>query len=127
LNLESRGVVQFHFDGKPDWDNRCFIFVSKNWIGDLRETEEMKPEWFQISKIPFKDMWEDDPIWVPDVLSGGTVNYKFFFTSTGKMINYDKIKEPFIDITDKIANPVTQLISLSSNSGGSCDLEGNCE
>jgi hypothetical protein len=28
----------------------------------------MKPEWFDIEKIPYDKMWDDDIIWLPRVL-----------------------------------------------------------
>jgi hypothetical protein len=28
----------------------------------------MKPEWFNIKNIPYDKMWEDDKIWLPEIL-----------------------------------------------------------
>ncbi|THU80652.1 hypothetical protein K435DRAFT_695245 [Dendrothele bispora CBS 962.96] len=35
---------------------------------DVRETDEMRPEWFDIDKIPYDKMWEDDVFWMPMLL-----------------------------------------------------------
>jgi len=45
------------------------------------ETEEMLPKWFDIEAIPFSEMWEDDPIWLPRLLNGEQdIEYRFIFT-----------------------------------------------
>lgn len=31
---------------------------------------EMCPRWFENSKVPFENMWPDDYMWYPDMLSG---------------------------------------------------------
>jgi 8-oxo-dGTP diphosphatase/2-hydroxy-dATP diphosphatase len=33
------------------------------------ETEEMKPEWFSLDKIPYEQMWESDEEWLKRVLN----------------------------------------------------------
>lgn len=37
--LKFRGILEFHFDGKDEWNNRCHVFVSNQWTGNLEETE----------------------------------------------------------------------------------------
>jgi len=34
----------------------------------VKETEEMKPEWFSIDEIPYDKMWDDDSYWMPRIL-----------------------------------------------------------
>ena len=69
--LENRGVVEFVFENKPDWDNSCTIFVTTDVSGEPVETEEMRPQWYALDKIPLNEMWEDDAVWLMDVLHGG--------------------------------------------------------
>lgn len=90
--LEPRGIVEFVFEGKPEWDNECHVFVATSVEGEARETEEMKPHWFAIEDVPYDDMWDDDAIWLPAVLAGGAVNKRFYFTSDGKMIRHEELR-----------------------------------
>lgn len=30
----------------------------------------MRPQWFDIADIPYEQMWEDDKIWLPELLKG---------------------------------------------------------
>jgi hypothetical protein len=43
------------------------------------ETEEMQPKWFDLSKIPYESMWEDDAIWLRNVIADEEVEYEFIF------------------------------------------------
>lgn len=81
--MEARGVLHFHWFWKSDWDQDVHIFVSRGYTGDIKETEEMKPEWFDTDKIPFDAMWEDDPYWLPRVIDGESVEFEFYFGEDG--------------------------------------------
>lgn len=59
--------------------NKVHVFISEQWEGHPTETEEMKPEWFKISEIPYDNMWVDDRYWLPDVLAGRTLTADFSF------------------------------------------------
>ena len=41
----------------------------------------MIPQWFNISDIPFKDMWPDDIFWFPHMLDG--LMFRGFFLLDG--------------------------------------------
>lgn len=90
-DVEQRGVIEFWFPEKSEWDQACSIFVATTFSGEPTESEEMKPAWYELGELPFGDMWEDDPIWLPDVLTGGRVNLRFYFDETGKMKGYEEI------------------------------------
>jgi len=88
VGLEPRGIIEFRFGGKPDWDQECHIFVARGIEDEPRETEEMKPEWFPIKDLPFGKMWESDSLWLPGLLAGGTVKMRFEFDGEGKMLGW---------------------------------------
>jgi hypothetical protein len=67
-----------------------FLQYLSDFVGEPQETEEMLPSWYDVKKIPYEKMWEDDSIWIPEMLRGENVNYHFKFTHEGKMISYDK-------------------------------------
>lgn len=90
-SLESRGVLHFHWSEKPDWDQDVNLFVSHGFTGEARETEEMKPQWFDIGTLPFDAMWEDDPYWLPRVIDGETVEFEFYFGEDGSIEEYTEI------------------------------------
>lgn len=77
-NLEKVGIIDFEFQGNPQI-LEVHIFKSDSFLGDPTESEEMKPQWFDINEIPFKEMWPDDIYWIPLFLSGKKFKGKFLF------------------------------------------------
>lgn len=68
-------------------DMKVHVYLCKEWEGEPTETEEMAPKWFNISEIPYNDMWEDDSIWLPFVLRGDKVKTTCTFTPSNKLVN----------------------------------------
>jgi hypothetical protein len=48
---------------------KVHFFKSKEYEGNINETEEMAPDWFAEDKLPFDKMWKDDPHWMPYLLA----------------------------------------------------------
>ena len=68
LELVEAGVLHFQFaDG---YSLHCVVFLAGNFSGELMETEEATPLWFDLEAIPFSEMWEDDQHWLPAILAG---------------------------------------------------------
>ncbi|MDB5160110.1 MAG: 7,8-dihydro-8-oxoguanine triphosphatase-like [Candidatus Saccharibacteria bacterium] len=65
-----------YFKGEPTLMH-VHVFVATEWVGDPIESDEMAPQWFPIEDIPYKDMWSDDPYWLPHVLHGAKVSADF--------------------------------------------------
>src|SRR3990167_5103320 len=59
VNLHKIGVIDFEFKGNPEI-LQVHVFKSDNFSGKPTESEEMKPKWFHVNEIPFKEMWPDD-------------------------------------------------------------------
>ncbi len=77
-NIEKVGIVDFEFKNKPTLIQVHF-FRLKDYSGEPKESEEMKPQWFHVDEIPFKDMWPDDIHWMPLFLKGSKFKGKFLF------------------------------------------------
>ncbi len=81
INYKKVGTIRFYFDGDQDKDfnQEVNVFIAKKWRGEPKESEEMKPKWFPISRLPYKDMWQDDKYWLEKVLMGKEVDGAFLF------------------------------------------------
>lgn len=71
---EQVGLINFDvwYKGERS-DLNLNIFTCAKFDGEIIETEEMAPQWFETDKIPFDKMLPDDAMWFPIVLKGGYV------------------------------------------------------
>ncbi len=59
--LENIGYLEFFFGpGKkrPDWTAE--VFLTTEFAGEVRESEEGRLEWFSKDNLPMNQMWQDD-------------------------------------------------------------------
>jgi len=95
-NLNKVAEISFSFPHNPVWDQIVHVYLTETWDCEPMESEEMKPEWFLPSELPFKDMWEDDPYWLPEVLKGNLLKAVFEFGER------DVVKKQKVDIVKEL-------------------------
>ncbi len=76
--------LYFSFDGSEQI-TETFVFHSQNYSGQPRETEEMRPQWFELADIPYEKMWADDVLWLPLFLQGHSLSAYFHFDARQRM------------------------------------------
>ncbi len=77
-NLRHRGVLNFEIETFPEL-LEVHVFSTQDFEGEPKETEEMQPKWFDLSAIPFDEMWADDKYWLPLLLEGKNFIGNFYF------------------------------------------------
>lgn len=77
--LQALGQVTFLFPTKPTWDQIVHLFLVRHWQGTPTESDEMRPHWFPFDQLPYAQMWQDAPHWLPQVLRGEQVTLRFVF------------------------------------------------
>lgn len=96
--LKKVGVLQFSWQsphrrpaGEAGEDDILEVhsFQALDFSGEPQETEEMKPQWFSISEIPFDKMWPDDKYWFPLFLEGKQFQGRFLFDNDNNVVEYD--------------------------------------
>ena len=92
-HLDKVAELAFRFPSKPEWDQVVHVFTVHCWEGTPQESEEMKPEWFSFSEIPFKEMWNDDKHWLPLILQGKKLKAAFVFQEDNETILDYSIQE----------------------------------
>ncbi|KAK3090803.1 hypothetical protein FSP39_014783 [Pinctada imbricata] len=85
--LTEVGQLDFEFVGDPQI-LEVHLFTTKDVSGVPTETSEMKPQWFDIDKIPFHKMWPDDKLWFPHVLKGSKFSAFFLFEGHHKILKH---------------------------------------
>lgn len=93
VHLENHGHIKFHFKDESVWDNHMHIFLIRQWSGQPRETDEMRPQWYDVNQLPFDRMWVDDPHWLPRVINGKKITGEFHFIDKGDIIEKYEVKE----------------------------------
>ena len=78
-DLNKVAELSFYFPHNSAWDQMVHVYLSENWIGEPKESDEMKPEWFSVNELPFQDMWPDDIFWLPEVVKGNLLKAMFKF------------------------------------------------
>jgi len=77
--LQEHGYLKFYFgeESEPNWI--VYVFSTYCFEGMLNPSEEGFLKWFEISEIPYQQMWEDDRYWLPHMLNGTRFNGDFFY------------------------------------------------
>ena len=87
--IDTRHVAIFKYYFPHDnFGMEVWVFAASEWRGDPVESEEMKPQWFEIGNIPYSEMWSDDEIWMPKVLSGSLLKGSFIFNEEGGVVDH---------------------------------------
>ncbi|KAK9727364.1 hypothetical protein K7432_001897 [Basidiobolus ranarum] len=88
--LYKAGLMWFKFAGDPVI-LEVHVFCAHSYEGDIIETEEMKPQWYDIKNIPFDSMWQDDQYWFPFLLQEQTFVGKVAFKEDQTTVEYQNI------------------------------------
>ncbi|KKT88227.1 MAG: hypothetical protein UW87_C0016G0019 [Candidatus Moranbacteria bacterium GW2011_GWC2_45_10] len=83
------GIIDFEFAAKPEWNQQVHFFSATGYEGEIIETEEMRPAWFEFGKIPYVKMWPDDIFWLPLMLEGKKFEGKFVFGEDGEILEHE--------------------------------------
>ncbi len=54
--------------------------------GEIVETEEMRPQWYEQDSIPYDKMWPDDEKWYPTMLEDKTFKAYYLFEGHDKIL-----------------------------------------
>ncbi len=90
VHYEKSADIKFneYFKGQPTVMH-VHVYSCTKWEGKPTESEEMRPKWFDIDSVPYKDMWPDDPFWLPQVLAGDKVVANFTLDKNDKIISHE--------------------------------------
>jgi 8-oxo-dGTP diphosphatase len=83
--LEHVGELFFQFlDG---YKLHVAVFAASGCTGNLIETDEATPIWTDIGRIPYVEMWQDDPHWLPLVVKRARFR-GFFVFDVEQLLNH---------------------------------------
>lgn len=79
VEYENAGILEFAFQDSEDV-LEVHVWRAGNIVGEPKETEEMSPVWFDVLQLPLKEMWPDDPFWLPLFLEKKRFEGKFLLS-----------------------------------------------
>lgn len=82
------GLINFSFKNTKDIFE-VHIFRANSFTGEPHESDEMKPQWFNINEIPYTEMWSSDKHWLPLFLANKKFKGNFLFDDKDKVIEFD--------------------------------------
>lgn len=85
-------------DGAEPWRMIVHVYLCDSWEGEPEETDEMAPEWFNETDIPYDNMWADDRYWLPQVLDGACIEGLFHFDEHDRLLSHD------VTVVDTVRN-----------------------
>lgn len=90
-DLKKVALLRFHWSSGPML--YCHVYFLEKWQGEEQSTDEMEPWWFSKTELPFNEMWPDDRLWLPRVLSGETLEGDVYFESDNLTMRESNFKE----------------------------------
>ena len=89
-NLQYCGQHRFQFvDG---YSIHVWVYRTADFEGIPKESPEAKPLWVALDEIPYKQMWEDDAIWLPMMIRGERFQGRWIFDGD-RMLDYELLAE----------------------------------
>lgn len=88
-------VAEHNFTEYHEGEQKLMVvhtYIATDWQGEPTESEEMRPQWFDISDIPYDKMWPDDPYWLPQVIEGKQVKTNFELNDKDEIISHQIIE-----------------------------------
>tara|TARA_B100000497_G_scaffold61234_1_gene69533 strand:+ start:466 stop:1017 length:552 start_codon:yes stop_codon:yes gene_type:complete len=99
-NVNYMGELYFHAEDMPRI--HAYVYTATDYEGEPTETDEAIPLWTPMAKIPFDKMWQDDQLWLPQVLRGNKIRGWFVFE-----------KENLLDHRLEINPQTTQILDAA--------------
>jgi 8-oxo-dGTP diphosphatase/2-hydroxy-dATP diphosphatase len=59
--------LHFYFGGELGVVSKAYI--CRNFDGTPTETDEMRPQYFDLNDVPYDTMWPADGLWIPEALA----------------------------------------------------------
>jgi 8-oxo-dGTP diphosphatase len=90
-SMKKHGVITFYQGSRQNVFFIVHLFSSKDFTGEEKGGDEGNLEWFDVNRMPYDEMWMDDPYWMPLVLDGKEFDAEFVFDNDLKKVLEHKI------------------------------------
>lgn len=84
-DLFNHGILHMHYPGRRV---DIYLFSTRSFEGTPNGTEEGELAWFDVSRIPYDQMWSDDEYWIDLMLRGEHFDATFYFDRASRVIRH---------------------------------------
>jgi 8-oxo-dGTP diphosphatase/2-hydroxy-dATP diphosphatase len=95
-DVKHMGIIDFEFKDDPV-HLEVHVFEAKKYSGVVTESEEMLPQWFKITEMPYDKMWNDDLYWHPYFFKGQKFKAHFLYEGFDKILEHTIIPVEQLD------------------------------
>ena len=90
INYKKVAVINFDMfhKGEPTLEE-MHVYIANDFIGTPDETEEMKPQWFDMDKSPYEKMFAADRIWMREVFNNKKLTGNVKFDKDFNLLEYN--------------------------------------
>ncbi|WP_181033504.1 8-oxo-dGTP diphosphatase [Arthrobacter sp. SX1312] len=85
-DVHAAGEITWHFPAEPAWNMAASLFTAEAGDAAAEACEEIEPRWYGVDAIPWQDMWQDAPHWIPALLAGRPVRARFVMATDNESV-----------------------------------------
>ncbi len=93
VSPKKQAILTFEFKNSPQFFEG-HVFFADAFTGEPRETEEMKPQWFSITTMPYGIMWPGDRYWMPSFFAGRRFRAYLLFDGNKHLLSHELNEVP---------------------------------
>lgn len=88
-DLSALGCIRYPFVNRDGLSQRSFVFSTRIFSGDLRNSRELRASWWPLEEIPYERMWSDAKLWLPRALSGEFIDATIVIGESNEVLSHD--------------------------------------
>ena len=87
--LTSLARISYPFVNRDALSQRSFVFSTRVFSGEIRESGELSASWWPVTEIPYERMWADAKLWLPRALSGEFIEATVVMGESNEVLSHD--------------------------------------
>lgn len=81
--------ISYPFVNRNALSQRSFVFSTRVFSGEIRESGELSASWWPVTEIPYERMWADAKLWLPRALSGEFIEATVVMGESNEVLSHD--------------------------------------
>lgn len=81
--------ISYPFVNRDALSQRSFVFSTRVFSGEIRESGELSASWWPVTEIPYERMWADAKLWLPRALSGEFIEATVVMGESNEVLSHD--------------------------------------